>query len=139
MIEAKTTLTYEKPEPARPSISKGVIKRLQTRLVWNVIYYDRHLDRIGIFNIFDHREFLDEVQKSLKNCDAIDSFADKLCHSLLYYFRYKYEWEIVIRPWSGGRDTKEIKVDVYWQVLNNWDRFLEYVWSTKSNKDKANQ
>ena len=139
MIEVKPNLTHAKSEPAQLNTSKRVMKHLQKRLAWYVIYYDRHLDMIGIFNVFDHREFFDDVQKSLKNCDVIDSFADKLRHSLLYYFGYKYEWEIVIRPWSGGRDTQERKVDVYWQVMNNWDRFLEYVWSAKSNNGNTKQ
>ena len=27
--------------------------------------------------------------------------------------------------------TKDIKIDVYWQIMNNWDIFLDYVWSAK--------
>lgn len=39
------------------------------------------------------------------------------------------EWEVVIGPWCGDRGTKEIKVDVYMQVMNNWDIFVDYVWN----------
>lgn len=39
------------------------------------------------------------------------------------------QWEVVIGPWCGDRGTKEIKVDVYMQVMNNWDIFVDYVWN----------
>jgi len=50
---------------------------------------------------------------------------------MMYYYWSKSEWEIIIGPWCGGNNTKEIKVDVYEQVLNNWDIFLEYVWNER--------
>ena len=50
----------------------------------------------------------------------------------MYYFWSKYEWEITIGPWpSSNSSTKAIKEDVYWQITNNWDVFLDYVWNER--------
>ena len=40
----------------------------------------------------------------------------------------KSEWEVVITPWVGTKETKPVKVDVFWQVQNNWDVFVDYCW-----------
>lgn len=56
-------------------------------------------------------------------------YAEELRRSLFYYYCSKCEWEVVIGPWCGDRGTKEIKVDVYMQVMNNWDIFVDYVWN----------
>ena len=42
----------------------------------------------------------------------------------MYYFWSKCEWEVLISPWVGGND-EEIKVDVAWQIMNNWDVFVD--------------
>ena len=41
----------------------------------------------------------------------------------------KCEYEVLIspRPYNPERD-KMTKVDVYWQIRNNWDAFIAYVW-----------
>lgn len=44
-----------------------------------------------------------------------------------YYFWSKCEWEIIICPWVGKAD--DIKIDVYDQLMLNWDKFVDYVWS----------
>ena len=55
----------------------------------------------------------------------------------MYYFWSKYEWEIIIQPWGSKPELAEKKVDVAWQVLNNWERFEDYVWSLKQKRRKA--
>ena len=103
-------------------------------LVWNVIYQDDNRKRIDVFNVFDHVSFKSEVKKHLKRCDTKEEFAVHLRSLLLFFYRAKSEWEIVIQPLLGGGDIPEKKVDVYWQVMNNWDIFLEYVWNSKFSK-----
>ena len=104
------------------------------QLVWNVIYHDLNGQRIGTFNVFLHGGFIADVKKDLKRCDTNEEFAEPLRRSLSYYFRGKTEWEVIIAPWCGGRETKDIKIDVYWQIMNNWEIFLEYVWSAKPKR-----
>lgn len=72
--------------------------------------------------------------KTLKKSDDIHSFSDEVRRSLLYYFWCKYEWEITISSFPS-KEKNTVKVDVYWQVMNNWDRFIEYVWSFKNKKN----
>lgn len=49
----------------------------------------------------------------------------------MYYFWSKCEWEVLISPWVGGNDDEEIKVDVAWQIMNNWDVFVDYTWNNR--------
>ena len=104
------------------------------KLTWNVIYHSVNEDRIKTFNIFDHGGFHEELKKLYRKYPAKEEFAEELRKSLGYYFRSKCEWEIIIGPWCGGRNTEEIKVDVYWQVMNNWEIFVDYIWNAKTSK-----
>lgn len=60
-----------------------------------------------------------------------DEFAKNLRSELMYYFWSKCEWEVVISPWISSRKNEDMKADVCWQVMNNWDVFLDYVWNNK--------
>ena len=53
----------------------------------------------------------------------------QLRREVMYYFWSKYEWEVLISPWVGGNDDEERKVDVAWQIMNNWDVFVDYTWN----------
>ena len=96
-------------------------------LVWNVIYHNINGQRIETFNVFKHGGFIADIEKDLKRCSSKEEFAEPLRRSLFYYFGSKTEWEIIISPWCGGKDCKDVKIDVYRQVMNNWDIFLDYV------------
>ena len=98
---------------------------------WNVFYHNINAQKITTFNIFDHYNFDKDVQRNLKQIKDKDEFAKLLRRDLFYYFGSKCEWEVLISPWVGGRGNEDIKVDVYTQVMNNFDIFLEYVWSHK--------
>lgn len=103
-------------------------------LVWNVIYHDSNAHKIGTFNVFDHCGFMKDVQQHLRKFKDKALFAEELKRSVKYYFWSKCEWEIIISPWTGSRDTEAIKVDVCWQLLNNWERFVDYVWNSKRRR-----
>lgn len=105
---------------------------------WNVYYHDVNSQEIKIFNIFNHSSFSQDVEKYLKMHKDKDEFAKKLKSSLMYYFWSRSEYEIIISPWCGGRNTKDIKIDVYDQVINNWDIFVDYVFNNKNIKNKTN-
>lgn len=100
-------------------------------LVWNVFYHNANADRIEMFNIFEHSGLMKDLQKHYKECKTKEQFAEELRSSLMYYFRSKCEWEVLITPWCGSRKNESIKVDVYWQIKNNWEPFVDYVWNTK--------
>ena len=105
-------------------------------LKWNVYYHSVNSQVIKTYNIFNHRSFVQDIEKYFKKYKNKDEFAEKLKSSLMYYFWSKAEWEVLIYPWCGGRNTKEIKIDVYDQVMNNWDIFVDYVWNSKIHRPR---
>lgn len=100
-------------------------------LEWNVVIYDINQNKMKVYNVFNHGGFRDDVAKYVKQRKSKEEFSDLVNRALMYYFWNKCEWEILIKPWCGSRNDKEEKVDVYWQVMNNWDHFINYVWNNK--------
>lgn len=105
----------------------------QRRLImtWFVFYHSMNSQKIVPFNIFNHASFSDGVNKLLHKCTEKADFAEKLKKELMYYFWCKSEYEVLISPWCGVKNTEDIKVDVYSQVMLNYDIFVDYVWSFK--------
>lgn len=108
------------------------IKERVSNLKWNVYYYDFTQNQIKILNIFNHSRFVDDICKNLKKNLEKEKFIVQLRNDLFYYFGAKVEYEVVISSLSfGTRNTDERKVDVFEQVINNWDIFVNYVWDVK--------
>ena len=106
------------------------------RIEWYVYYHDVNRKKIDTYNIFEHGSFKKEFNVLLK-CDLTkEVFADQLKHILQYYFWGKYEWEIVLNHDNGTNSDR--KIDVYEQVMLNWDKFVEYCWSF-TNQYKSEQ
>lgn len=99
---------------------------------WNVFYHDINKQEIVTFNIFKHDTFNNYVKKHLKECSDKEEFAEALKRELKYYFWAKSEYEVIISPWVGGRNTKDVKIDICRQVMMNWDIFVDYVWNSKN-------
>ena len=95
---------------------------------WNVYVHDFNKNEIKAYNIFEHRCFMEDLKKDFKECKNKDDFARKLRSELKYYYWSKAEWEIIISPWIGRKESCDIKIDVYDQITNNWEVFLDYVW-----------
>ena len=112
------------------------VNAMKYELKWNVYYHDINAQKITTFNIFDHWKFAEDVQKSLNKFKDKDEFAEHLRGDLFYYFGSKCEYEVLIAAWIGGRDTDDIKVDIYTQVMNNWNVFVEYVWESKIHRPR---
>ncbi len=108
-----------------------------SRPKWNVICYDNGRSKIEVYNIFEHDGFWKYVKEASRKCKTKREFAEQLHGELHYYFRGKCEWEIMISPWIGGEDFEGEKVDVCWQVLNNWDIFVDYTWNALKNKQPS--
>lgn len=94
---------------------------------WNVFVAHFNDDRPESFNIFDHHSFNEDCNKAFAECKHdITVFAEEVKNKLMYYYWSKCEWELAIRGFVGNK--KERKVDVYEQVMLNWDRFIDYLW-----------
>lgn len=100
---------------------------------WIVYRHNINSDKIEPWNVFDHGGFLNDITNNFKrNKTNKIKFEEELRLDLFYHYGHKAEWEVLIIPWCGGQNTKPVKVCVYMQVMNNWDLFSEYVWSSLS-------
>lgn len=106
-------------------------RSVYSNMCWNVFIEDVNSQKIKTFNIFDHRSFKEEVVKIIKSyhfkCKCRDDMMKDISRQLMYYYWGKCEYEIVLTGWPNG-DTDR-KVDIYEQVMNNWDRFTDYMWT----------
>ena len=130
---------------------------------WNVLRNDFNAHEIKEYDIFRHNSFAKDVAE-LSNQDLTkEDFTEKLRRSLQYYFWAKSEHEVVITSWPPYIDGEELtrlnteyeehntkwgrypyklnvrldvreKIDIYDQVLLNWDIFVDYVWSQRGRK-----
>lgn len=98
-------------------------------LVWNVYRYDVNRNEIVTYNVFSNYGFVKscvEVINKYKN--DIEKIKEEIKHTLVYYYWSKCEWEILISP-LFSRDGRERKIDVYSQIMLNWDKFFDYLWT----------
>ena len=134
-------------------------------LKWIVYRHDFNSRTIVPFNIFDHWKFAEDVEKDLKKYKNKDEFAKRLKSELFYYFASKCEYEVVITSWPPYIDIAELyslnkerdewkekwgrepfcldvnltvgdKIDIYEQVMNNFEIFLDYVWNSKIHRPR---
>ena len=103
-------------------------------LKYNVWIYNINRQKMKVFNVFEHYGFLRGIKNILleKN-SSIKDFSEQLKTEAMYYFWAKAEWEIVIQPWCGCQDVEKAaeKIDVYDQLIINWDTFVKYIWDNK--------
>ena len=99
-------------------------------MYWRVFVENFNGKRIEEYDIFEHHGFAEDVRKAYcKHRNDFDAFAEKVRGSLFYYFNSKCEWEVIVSAWPPSERVPERKVDVYEQVMLNWDVFIEYVWN----------
>ncbi len=101
-------------------------------LEWNVYIEDINRKEIEIFNIFKHSRFLDDLIKYKKKYKEKEEFLEKVKSSLMYYYWAKCEWEITLHDWPPHDSFKYEKIDVYQQVMLNWNQFGDYLWENKN-------
>lgn len=106
-------------------------------LEWNVVWHSFNKKQIEKFNVFRHRGFFESVVKLTKEKDY-DTFQNKLRREAMYYFWSKFEYEILITDMMGDGETK---IDIYYQLELNWDKFSRYVWNSlhKRSDDLQNK
>lgn len=101
-------------------------------LSWYVYRQDANSGKIEPWDIFGHWRFRQDIIELLKrldeNTDRAD-FAKDVKSNLMYYFWSKAEYEIILKNWIGK--NCEIKIDVYDQVMLNFDKFIDYLWEYK--------
>ena len=100
-------------------------------MVWNVYVESFNQKEIVPYNIFTHYGFNEDVKKIYKkHKNDFETFSEEVKTSLMYHFWSKCEWEIILSDWPPSSTSPiEKKVDVYDQVMLNWDIFIQYVWT----------
>lgn len=96
---------------------------------WNVYYHDINSGEIRAHNVFNHSGFRRDVICVLEKCKDKEDLAKQVRSSLMYYYWSKSEWEVTVGPWAGKGNT--IKIDVFDQIMLNWDHFVDYLWELR--------
>jgi len=134
-------------------------------LVWNVYDYHFSVPELRIFNVFNHESFLDSVEKLLAKDMPKEEFPELLRRQALYYYWSKTEWECIITDTNPQICRNELcrllsecyeqlpkskptprhfcinlvnsyKLDIYSQIMLNWDEFVDYVWQHSKTAKK---
>ena len=129
-------------------------------LVWNVFVENINDRKIEVHNVFNHHSFMKDLIKiNKKHKDDFYNFAKEVKHTLMYHYWSKSEWEVVVTSFPPYINEKEFlrlnlerderiqkygrfiresvnletgkKVDVYDQVMMNWDHFINYLWENR--------
>ena len=105
-------------------------------LEWWVIVSDYNGGDIVLHNVFAHSGFMADIRKLAGQFREREEFLEQVRRALFYYYSTKCEWEIVIDHWPPSEDKKRLKpakIDVYDQVMANWNIFCDYVWDHKAD------
>lgn len=118
---------------------------------WNVYIKDMNRREIKPYNIFKHGRFVNKIEELMEDFTGTkEEFATQVKSTLMYYFWSKCEWETVITSWPPRITQEELnrlnveldskypslsprletaeKIDVYQQVMLNWEHFINYLW-----------
>jgi hypothetical protein len=71
------------------------------------------------------------VARDLKRDLSRNDFARHLRSHLFCFFCSKCEYEVLISPWTGNKEKGTIKIDIFDQVMMNFDIFVDYVWNSR--------
>lgn len=155
-VQSWTDITYYK---GRYDDEGKPYKEDKTTLVWNV--FNEQNGEILPINIFEYNyKFLEDllVAKQKYN-DNFEKFAAEVRKSLQYCYWSRSEYETIITSWPPCIESEELdrlnkekemylekhgtfyreavelnvsyKIDIYTQIMMNWDRFIDYIWNNK--------
>lgn len=104
-------------------------------LTWNVYVYNFNKRCIETRNILGNgsviiRDVLEKAKSEYKeNVPNYDKFKEEVRNIVMYYYWAKCEWEVIISAWPPNENAKKEKVDVYSQVMLNFDIFYNYIYT----------
>lgn len=92
---------------------------------YNVFYYNMNKKTIETVNVI---KYMLPFIKKLRQTDMTrDEFDREVKSEVMYEFWSKAEWEIIISGWCGD-GNEETKIDVYDQIIANWEVFSNICW-----------
>ena len=105
----------------------------KTGLKWFVFVEDINKKQIKVYNIFEHKDFMEDCDDAwedyINEHRDFSKFKKDIESNLMYYFWSKCEWEIVLSNFPPSDSFQRRKIDVYQQVKINWDKFIDYLFS----------
>ena len=135
-------------------------KEDKSKLVWNIFVEESgNIVPVNIFEY--NWKFLKDglLVAKKKYKDNFEEFADHIRSWLQHEYWSRSEYETIITSWPPYIENEELdrlnkeradrlekygnfyresvsltvgyKIDVYTQIMMNWDRFIEYVWNNK--------
>ena len=141
-IEVVNILGYSVVKKKLDELRKLYRKGLKKFLSEGTFTYHSYLSGDIVFK--DHDDFNEKFKTEI--------FAPEFKNNLMYYFWSKCECEIILTNWPTSfkvdiknldatkhdyRDSIDLevaeKIDMYDQVMNNWQLVLDYVWNNLEN------
>jgi len=102
-------------------------------LEWNVYKEDFNGRTIRVFNVFNHWSFHEACKKEFRKYrkeEQVKQLEEEIRKWAMYYFWSKCEYEVIITSWPPPRENStfnDIKIDIYDQLMLNWDYFFKYI------------
>lgn len=97
---------------------------------WYVYASNLYTRDLEIYNVFKNSFFKKNVLFLLESCKTKEEFDHKLQQELKYRFDNKKEWELSVEPSNATLGKSEI-INVYTQVMLNFNTFADYCWSKR--------
>lgn len=125
-------------------------------LSWKVFKEDANCKDVVIYDIFENGRWQEEIAELMHTSKDKQDFAEKFRSKLMYQYWSRCEYEIVLTSWPPYVETNEVerlsqelakrelefgrpyhqnvnlrvarKIDIFDQLLLNWDQFITYVW-----------
>ena len=105
----------------------------KTGLKWFVFVEDINSKLIKVYNIFEHKDFMEDCNDAWENYKNkhhdFSRYQEDIDGILMYYFWCKCEWEIILSNFPPSDSFQKKKIDVYQQVKINWKKFMDYLFS----------
>lgn len=107
------------------------MKLKNVKLEWYVLRYNMNKKIIESYNVF-HDDFIPELHKQIVKKKKITNYNELrgYVHSYFtYYYWCKAEHEVLIGGLCGlfGDKNNFQKIDIYTQLMLNFDRIMEYI------------
>lgn len=129
------------------------------KLEWNVFVHNFNGKGIEKYNILGGF-MLSELVRIKKKCkkDGVENFevfSSEVKSTIMRHYWSRSEWEVIITSWPPHIDKNELdrlvkekenvkycayvnldverKVDVYEQIMLNWDVFINYLWDNRKD------
>lgn len=101
-------------------------------LEWNVYWEDFNARKIVIRNVFNlSYKFNEYLKENFKKNKTKEEFCTQLERDLQYCYWSKSEHELIITSWPRKEECDK-KIDIYSQIMLNWEKFATYTWENRN-------